>query len=136
MPRGTARALAALPLPTVVVLSPPSTRPQVPVEAAAKERKADGRTAAEGRRPVPASGGAVLASTAMVSILPASPGEQEHEDFGLGRKPPRELIPPLQNLKKTVVGVSNNLGLFSYHPVNEKNRKHTKMKRNLANLKY
>ena len=73
MPRGTARALAALPLPTILALSPRptrGTRPRVPVEAAAKERNADGRTAVEGRRPVPASGGAVLASTAMVSILP------------------------------------------------------------------
>jgi hypothetical protein len=79
MPRGTARALAALPLPTVVALSPRPTRPRAPVEATAKERKANGRTAAEGRRSVPASGGAVLTRTAMVAILAASPCEQEHE---------------------------------------------------------
>lgn len=71
MPRGTARALAALLLPTFAALSPRPTRPRVPVEAAEKEGDADGRTA-EGRRPVPASGDAVLASTAMVSILPTS----------------------------------------------------------------
>lgn len=66
MRRGAARrAPVALPLPAA--LSP--SRPRGLVGAAAKERDADGRTAAEGRIPVPASGGAVLASTvAMVSI--------------------------------------------------------------------
>nr|CAB3450872.1 unnamed protein product [Digitaria exilis] len=81
MPRGAARVLAALLLSTFAALRPRPTRRRVPVEAAEKERDADGRTEAEGRRPVPASGDAVLASTAMVSILPTSPCKKEHEDY-------------------------------------------------------
>lgn len=71
MPRGTARPLAALPLRADAVLDPSLSRPRGVVEAAAaaKERDADGRTAQEGQRVVPARGGAVLASAALVSIL-------------------------------------------------------------------
>ena len=67
--RGTARALAALPLPADAVLGPSPSRPRGVVEAAPKERDAVGRSAQEGRRLDPARGGAVLASAAMVSIL-------------------------------------------------------------------
>jgi len=81
MRRGTARALAALPLPADAVLSASPSRPRGVVEAAAKERDAVGRSAQEGRRVDPARGGAVLASAAMVSI----PFQRaEHAIFGLG----------------------------------------------------
>jgi hypothetical protein len=58
------RAAAAHSVPAA--LSP--SRARGPVETAVKEMDADGRTAEEVWRLVPASGGAVLASTAMVSI--------------------------------------------------------------------
>lgn len=88
MRRGTARALAALPLPADhAVLSPSPCRPRGVVAAAAKERDAVGCSAQEGRRAVPARGGAVLASAATVSILPASPCEQSTRlFFGLGER--------------------------------------------------
>jgi hypothetical protein len=80
MPRGTARlAPAALRLHA---LTPTASRPLDLVAAAAKERDAVGRTAPEGRRPVPASGAAVLASTPMASI--ASTSKQSTRCFGLG----------------------------------------------------
>jgi hypothetical protein len=75
-PRSRRRAPATLPVPAA--LSP--SRPRGLEEAAAKERDADGRTEVEAQWPVPASGGAVLASTAMVFTLPCT---EEDEDFGL-----------------------------------------------------
>ena len=84
MPRGTARrAPAALPLRS---LSPTPSRPRdlVAAAVAAKERDAEGRTEPEGLRPVPASGAAALATTAIVvSILATSP-VQSTRPFGLG----------------------------------------------------
>uniref|UniRef100_A0A0A9H613 Nucleoside diphosphate kinase 2 n=1 Tax=Arundo donax TaxID=35708 RepID=A0A0A9H613_ARUDO len=65
MRRGTARRAPAAP-----ALSLTPSRPRGLVEAAPNDRHADGRTAPEGRRLAPASGSAVLASTAMVSITP------------------------------------------------------------------
>jgi hypothetical protein len=87
---GTARALAALPLPAGAVLSPSPSRPRGVVEAAAKERDAVGRSAQDGRRMVPARGGAVLARADMVSILyhESVRGESraQHATFGLGEQ--------------------------------------------------
>jgi hypothetical protein len=66
-PKRQRRAQAALP---------------VPAAGPAKERDADGRTSVEARWPVPASGGAVLESTAMVSITVFTlPCTEEDEDF-------------------------------------------------------